>query len=268
MKKLFLSSIITLTLFSCTSDDISGFIADNPNFLPQKQGNYWVYDVKNEQETSRDSLYISGTQTSNSNIYYTYDTQNEVPFGFYSGVLTSGQTRVSGTKLFLTGNLNIGSMFGEEFSDLNIEFTDFLFFDASASQGSNLDNDSGEFEIPYQENVTLKIEYNLYSKSGENLNAYTLPNGTTYNNIKVTRVAVSAKISIETSVAGFPISYPLVSSQDVLISTQYYAKNIGMIYANTDMQYQLNEIPGGFDIPMPESFQANMKETIIHYGVE
>lgn len=268
MKKLFLSSFIALTLFSCISDDISDFIANNPDFLPQREGNYWVYNVINEQESGRDSLYISGKQTSNMNTYYSYSTQNEVPYGFYSGILTSGKTRIAGTKMFLSGNLNLGNMFGEEFNDLNIEFTDFLFFDAASAQDSSLDSDTGEFEVPFQEDVTLKVEYNLYSKSGQNLNSYTLPNGASYNNIKVTRVAVSAKISIVTTLGGFPISYPLLNAQDVLVSTQYYAQNIGMIYASTDMQYQLNEIPGGFDIPMPESFQANMKEILVHYGVE
>src|SRR5690606_40499606 len=63
---------------------ISSFIENNPNFLPQRQGNYWVYDVKNEQETGRDSLYISDKRTASMNTYYSYSTQNEVPFGFYS----------------------------------------------------------------------------------------------------------------------------------------------------------------------------------------
>src|SRR5690606_41817693 len=106
---------------------ISSFIENNPNFLPQRQGNYWVYDVKNEQETGRDSLYISDKRTASMNTYYSYSTQNEVPFGFYSGILTSGETRVAGTKLFLNGSINLGNMLGEEFNELSIELEDFLF---------------------------------------------------------------------------------------------------------------------------------------------
>lgn len=268
MKNRFFILLFGLTLFGCSSDDNSG--ADNNNsgdFLPQQLGNYWVYDVISDEFSGRDSLYVSGTTTSQGNTYYTYSS-SEVPFGFYSGLMTSGQSRVSDSKIFMNGAIGLGDMLGEDF-DFEIDLNDFLIFDGNASQGTALDSESGEFEIPYQEDVTLKIEYTLSAKAGQNYPNYTLSNGDSYTNVKSTQIAVSVKITANVVFSGFPLSLTVLDNQDVINSTQYYANNVGVIFVNTDFQYQLNEIPfPGIELPIPQNFQSNTKEVLDNYSVE
>lgn len=267
MKKVFVL-LFSMALFGCSSDDNSS--TDNNNsgdFLPQQQGNYWVYDVISDEFSGRDSLYVSGTTTSQGNTYYTYSS-SEVPFGFYSGLMTSGQSRVSGSKIFMTGTVSLGDMLGEDF-DFGIELDDFVVFDGNASQGTPLDSESGEFEIPYQEDVTLTVEYTLSAKAGQNYPNYTTSNGDSYENVKAVTVAVTAKITANVVFSGFPFSLTVLDNQDIISSTQYYANNVGVIFVNTDFQYQLNEIPiPGFELPIPQNFQSNTTEVLDDYSVE
>src|SRR5690554_4707998 len=87
MKNKTIILLFGIALIGCSSDDnsnnnIGGSTSD---YLPQQQGNYWVYDVNSEEFSGRDSLYVSGTTTSQGDTYYTYETY-EAPFGFYSGL--------------------------------------------------------------------------------------------------------------------------------------------------------------------------------------
>lgn len=268
MKNKTITLLFGIALLGCSSDDnsdnnnIGGNVSD---YLPQQQGNYWIYDVNSDEFSGRDSLYVSGTTISQGDTYYTYQT-SEAPYGFYSGLMTSGQSRTSGSKIFMNGALGLGDIFGEGF-DFEIELDDFVVFDGDASQGQTLDNESGNFTIPYTPEIELEVEYTLFSKAGQNYPNYTLANGDSYDNVKSVTVAISAKITANIVISGFPFSYPILDTQEVLSSTQYYASTVGVIAVNTDFQYQLNEIPG-YELPMPQNFQSNTTEVLDDYVVE
>lgn len=258
-----------LALLGCSSDDNSGGENDpDESFLPQEQGKYWVYDVNSEDFSGRDSLYVSGTNISGGNTYYTYTTL-ETATGFYSSVMTSGQSRVSGARIMISGSINFGDVFGEELGDLGVVFEDFVFFDANATQGAALDSESGGFSIPYDDEIDLDVDYTLYSKAGQGFSSYTVPGGTVYQNVKAVTVAVSVVITAKMNFFGTDLSYPVLTTQDVISSTQYYAENVGMIYAATDIQYNLSEIPDiGFEIPVPENFYTHITEVLDDYLAE
>lgn len=262
MKSRFFILLFGMALFGCSSDDNSGNNNNGTNdFLPQDQGNYWVYDVNSDEFSGRDSLYVSGTTTSQGNTYYTYLT-SEVPNGFYSGLMTSGQSRVSDSKIFMTGEINIGDVLGDFIEVPSVELVDFVIFDGGASQGATLDSESGSFTIPYN-GFDILVEYTLSAKAGQKYPNYTVSNGDSYENVQSVTIAVSAKIS--TSVFGFPVT--ILSSQDVISSTQYYANNVGVVFVNTDFQYQMNAVPG-FELPIPQNFQSNTTEVLDSYLVE
>lgn len=269
MKNRFFTLLLGMALFGCSSDDNSGGNNDTGagTYLPQQQGNYWVYDVESEEFSGRDSLYVSGTTTSQGNTYYTYSTL-DFPYGFYSELMTSGGSRSSGSKIFMTGAVGLGDLFGLDFgSDINLD--DFVIFDSSASQGTILDSEVGSFMIPYSDEMELLVEYSLSSKAGQNYPNYTVPNGNSYENVKSVTIAVSTKITAYIQVFGFTVPYVILNNQDVLSSTQYYAKDIGVVYVNTDFQYHLNEVPiPEFDLPIPQNFQSNTTETLDDYLVE
>lgn len=264
MKRFFIL-LFSMVLFGCSSDDNSGGNNNNTGtFLPQNHGNYWVYDVVSDEFSGRDSLYVSGTTTSQNNVYYTYST-SEIPSGFYSTLMTSGKSRVSDSKIFMSGIIGLGDIFGEEF-DFEIDLNDFVVFDGNSSQGQTLDSQSGEFEVPY-EDITIRIEYTLSSKIGQSHSNYSIPNGDSYQDVKSVIVAVSAKITANTVFLGFPISYPLLD-EDVISSTQYYANNVGVVFVNTDFQYNLSAIPIDIELPIPQNYFSNTKEVLDNYWVD
>jgi len=270
MKNKIITLLFGIALLGCSSDDNSGNNNDNGttnDYLPQQQGNYWVYDVNSDEFSGRDSLYVSGTTTSQGDAYYTYET-SETPLGFYSGLMTNGESKTSGSKIFMNGSLGLGELFGEGF-DFEISLDDFVIFDANASQGQTLDNESGSFTIPYSPEIELKVEYTLFAKAGQNYPNYTTANGDSYDNVKSVTIAVSAKITANIVISGFPFSYPILDTQEVLSSTQYYANAVGVIAVNTDFKYQLNEIPiPGYELPMPQNFQSHTTEVLDDYLVE
>lgn len=271
MKNKFLFLLFTsILLGGCSSDDNS---EGNPPtqeqgiFFPQQQGNYWVYDVNSTQGEGRDSLYISGIHTNNEQTYYTFSTQSNPPFGFYSSMMVSGESRTSDSKVYISGSISMADIFGGEFTDYTIDFQDFLFFDTGASQGQTLDSNSGEFEIPYSEEMTFSVQYTLSAKVGQNYSDYTTPSGDIYEDVNSVVIAVSAKITANINFFGTIIPYPLLNTQDVISSTQYYANNIGMMFATTDFQYNLNEIDG-FAMPIPKTYFSNTTEELDHYLTE
>lgn len=270
MKNKIITLLFGITLVGCSSDDNSdnnNIGGDANNYLPQQQGNYWVYDVNSEEFSGRDSLYVSGTTTSQGDTYYTYETY-EAPFGFYSGLMTSGQSRSSESKIFMNGMVGLGDLFGEGL-DFDIELDDFVIFDGNASQGQVLDSESGSFTIPYSPEVDLEVEYTLFSKAGQNYSNYTLVNGDYYDDVKSTTLAISAKITANIVVSGFPFSAIILETQEILNSTQYYASSVGVIAVNTNFQYQLNEIPlPGYELPLPQNYQSNTTEVLDDYLVE
>lgn len=268
MKNKFIILLFGITLFSCSSDDNSGGLDNNnsSDYLPQEQGNYWVYDVNSGYFSGRDSLYIAGTTSSAGNTYQTYLT-SDIPYGFYSGLMSSGQSRTSGSKMFINGSFSFGDILGIELGS-NINLDDFVIFDNNTVQGTILDTESGSFNVPYSDEVDLLVEYTLSSKTGQSYSNYSLSSGDSYEDVRSTEIVISAKITANTEVFGFPISLPILDTQNVVSSTQYYAKNVGVVNVNTTVQYQLNEIPDtGFELPILQSFSNNITEVLDIYFI-
>ena len=56
--------------------------------------------------------------------------------------------------------------------------------------------------------------------------------------MKTTKIKLNVEIT--TTISGFPIT--ALASQDVLVSTQYLADGIGVVYTNTVTSYNLNSL--------------------------
>jgi hypothetical protein len=51
---------------------------------------------------------------------------------------------------------------------------------------------------------------------------------------------VNLKITSTQTIAGFPITVNILPQQDVVVSTQYLSKNIGVVYTKTNTNFSLN----------------------------
>ena len=249
MKKI-LVILFSLSLISCAVEGLESTIEDNSNnpnnpnnsttftdALPMNTGNYWTYDVVGLANT-RDSLYIFGDETVGAHTYKKFKNRNNIATGFYCSSLNNNNVRKEAGKLLLTGNLSVLQGItlptGVDFS-----VTDFIIFKENATNGEILSEKTGTFQQTIS-SLPITIEYRLRSIGGESFASYTSPNSDVYPNVKSTKIIMSLKITSTQTIAGFPITVNILPQQDVVISTQYLSKNIGVVYTKTNTNFSLN----------------------------
>jgi hypothetical protein len=264
MKFKLLIAITFLTILtSCSNDTSSG--ATETNYLPLAIGDYWTYNVTTNAQTQRDSLYVSNDTTINTKIYKKFKTRN-LPVGFFSNSLNKNGLRKEGSSLLLTGSLALDFGVGVA---INLNVNDFVIFNETATNNQQLGSVTGIINQTVG-TYPLVIDYTLKSIAIETLPTYT-SNGQVYTDVKRVKTILNAKITTTTTVViiGIPTTVPItiLNPQDVVVSNQYYAKNIGMVYTNTAINYQLNSLPGGATLPIPSSGSQTQDEYLDVYDV-
>lgn len=236
-------------LTACSSDDSNNSEnnTDN-NYFPVENGQFWVYDVAGEYP-GRDSLYVANDTTINSTSYKKFKTK-ELAYGFFSTSLAGNGVRKSGDKVLVSGSTNLNLIEG---FPIDLVVNDFVLFKESASNNEELSSMSGTLNYQYDE-FPLTFNYKMKSVFSENLTTFTVPGRETYQNVKVVKVIVNLEIS--TVVGVFPIA--ILLPQNVVVSTQYYANNVGMIYSDTSINYSLAS--DQIDVGVPASGTQNIKE--------
>lgn len=265
MKKIYILLALGFIGVSCSNDDDNSNNNDisTSDYFPMEQGKYWVYDTPGSIENGRDSLYVSNDTVISGNTYTKFKT-GDLPYGFYTGTLNNNGVRKSGSKLLVSGSSALS--ISEDFP-LGIEINDFVMFDASASDNSILDNVEGILQQNV-EGFDIDFEYGLTSKNVENLETYTV-NSQQYTNVKVVETTLALKISSTVTLDGFPpFPITIMSTQDVLVSKQFYAENIGVVHVITDIQYELEELPDGIELPIPQTGTEHQEEILLHYSLD
>lgn len=236
-------------MFSCSNDD-SGVENTNSEFtdaLPLNTGNYWTYDVLG-QATTRDSLYISGDTIIESNTYKKFKNRDNISTGFYSTSLNNNGVRKSGGKLLMSGEFSLGQDFTLPVG-LDLTLRNFIIFNENETSGTLLNEKTGSFQQDYN-GIPLTIEYALKSIAGDNISSYTSPNGDIYPNVKSTKIVLRLKVTTVQTVAGIPFTVTVMAPQDVIVSTQYLSKSIGVVYTNTVTNYNIDaQIASNIGIP-------------------
>ncbi len=241
MKKL-LFIALSLTMFSCSNDEPiietpTNTTTEFTDALPLNNGNYWTYDVVGTT-TTRDSLYVFGDETIGAHTYKKFKNRNNFATGFYTSSLNNNDLRKDSGKLLLTGSLNLAQ--GQTLPiGLDLSVVDFIIFKESAANGELLDEKVGSFSQTVN-NIPLTIEYKLKAIGGENIGTFTSPNSDVYQNVKSTKIVVNLKITTTQTIAGIPFTITVLQPQDVITSTQYLSKNVGVVYTNTLTNYTLD----------------------------
>lgn len=260
MKNLYFgAALLFIGITSCSSSD------DNTNntpssYLPLTATSAWVYDVNMAgSEIGRDSLYVNGESMINGKTYQKLNTKS-VPAGFYTNTLNNNNVRKDGDKLLITGTTGLALA---EFLPINIAVSDFVIFKENSSTNTQLDAISGTIEQDL-EGFPLIIDYKLKSVFKESLASFTVPGKESYTNVKAITLVANLKVSTVylLPVLNTPINISILNAQDVIVSTQYYAEGIGMVYSKTEINYQLNEIPqqSGIELPIPSQGSSTIEE--------
>ena len=232
--KILVSVFIIVFLSSCSNDNNS--TGNSGNYYPLTSGNYWNYDVTG-QTSARDSLYVGNDTLINSITYKKMKTQL-LATGFFSNSLRNNGVKTNGELIELTGGLafDLGLNL-----PINLNVSNFIILKNNASANEQLTATSGTFTQNFN-TFPLTFTYELKSVADGSLPTYTGLNGVVYNDIEKTKIILNLKITTTTTIPGtsFPVTLNLLDSQDVVTATQYYSKNIGMVYNKTEISYQLN----------------------------
>lgn len=261
---LFALAAVVSSCGSDSSDDNNN--QNNDNYLPLTVDNYWKYEVSSDNAVvGNDSLYIEKDTTINANVYKKFAI-NGLPNGFFSGVMNGNAVRKSGSKILLTGitGLNLSAEL-----PVNIEIVDLPVFDSAASTGTVIGTKDGSFSQTIS-GFPLTVTYSLTATQGETLPTYTVPGGAEYTDVK--SVSIKLNLKVTTSVEIFPgnsLSIPVLQQQDVVVSTTYFANDIGMVYASTNIAYELEDFSSlGITLPIPQTFSQTQTEKLIAHQVE
>lgn len=253
-KTIFLACLSLIVLNSCSSDDTSAAVIGD-DYLPLEIGNYWTYDVTGAPELSgRDSLFVAKDTVINTKTYKKFKTL-AIPFGSLSSSLNNNAVRKENGKLLLSGST--GFYLGDDIP-FDLSLNDFVVFKENASDNEQLASLTGTINQQLQE-LPLSFTYILKTTAGTSIAVFTAADGTVYNDVKTVKTVLNLKITVE--IAGFNL--PVMNNQDVVVSTQYYAKNIGVVYTDTTISYNLEDIAGQFGIPT--TYSQNQKEYLDTY---
>jgi hypothetical protein len=255
---------LSILFLSCSSDNSSGNDTGiTSTSFPLSTGNYWTYDVYNQATTNtpesfgRDSLYVPNDTIIGGITYKKMKTLN-LASGFYSGTLANNGVRIDGSKVRVSGSLAFNAGLP---TSLAFSVSDFIILKEGASVGEELSSTSGSFEQTF-DTYPLTFTYTLKSVSDGSLSSYS-SNGTSYTDITKTKVILNLKIT--TTIAGIPIT--VMPSQDVLVSNQFYSKNIGLVYNKTVINYNLSQLPSQVQLPIPQSGSQTQEEFLDTYQI-
>ncbi|WP_395043306.1 hypothetical protein [Flavobacterium sp.] len=262
MKTNFIKLLVLITLISfssCSSDSNSNTFGEATTYLPLSSTNNWTYDVVTQDVTSRDSLYV-GNDTLISAITYKKMKTLNLPNGFFSSSLRNNGLRVDGTSIKMTGAATFDFGLG---TPISISLSDFILLKQNGTVNEQLSLVSGTFSQTVS-GYPLDFTYTLKSVSDLDLTTYTSPNGDAYTDVKKSKIILNLKITTTQTVGGFPITINILAPQDVVTSSQYYSKDIGMVYTNTNITYTLQDIPG-VTLPIPQSGNQTQEEFLDTY---
>ena len=254
IKFLFIS-ILILYILSC-STNVGAYDADNAivtSYFPLKNTNWWTYKVQTAAPGFlRDSLYVKG-DTIIGGIAYKKMNTRFTPNGFFSTTLKNNGIRIDGSSIKLSGSISFSAGLP---APIVFSVSDLTIFKENAAQNDLIGSTVGTFQQTIQ-GYPLTFNYNLSTFYDGSLANFTTTTNKTYTDLKKMKVVLNLKITY--IVPGLGFTATLLQPQNVVISTQYYAKNKGMVYANTDVNYVLSSVPG-LTLPIPASGSQNQKE--------
>ncbi len=268
MKNTLYSLIIFATmLFIVASCDDAG-IDRTPNevthdYMPFAVANYWVYDVNSSIDgMSQDSLYISGISNTNGYDYFDFDT-SVTSTSLAPQLYAQNLHRKLDGNHYTYGSINLGSLFNDVFN-FEILLDDIILVSESAPIGTVLATQSNSVSQTLG-GIPLTINYTLENTLNNIASTLTV-NSEIFTDIIETEITLNVTITANVTVAGITLPITVLSPQNVLVMTNSYADQVGLIHSNTEISYELEAIPG-ITYPFPSSASENSVQEIIRYNV-
>lgn len=274
LKSLIAGLVGLFILVSCSSDD-DGVGPANPNetatnYFPMQVGNQWTYQNKLDLEgeapqEGTEKLTVDDSFTSNGSTSYTF-TSNVSPAqqGVASMLFTNGQlTKVEG-RLIYNGQFeyNISAID----ASISIPLHNLIMYDQNIDSGQNLTsitdtvtkniNLSGT-DVP----VNFYYTFESYEDSFyESLSA----NNQEYDDVISSQFIVNLSASADILPG---LSIDILLDQQVLQSTNYFAKGVGLIKSKNDINLEFEDL-SEFGFPSLPPIHGDSSQILIDYSVD
>ena len=80
---------------------------------------------------------------------------------------------------------------------------------------------------------------------------------------------MNLSISANIEILGTIIQIPILQAQDVVLSKNYFASSVGLIYSDSLIEYQLEDLSSlGIDLPIPAKDSSTTTQNIDTYQIE
>ena len=249
-------------------ENIINFELESLDYFPLTVGSFWNYDnqVTEQQESTRDSLYVSGRETIDNINYYQLNALEPVA-GFMINLLSQSSLNTNEYALLLNGEFGTPPV--EGFPEISIPLVDLIIYDLDENNGSLLSEFSGEIQEVIEE-IPVKIGYTITTVQGEifedGFGDYT------NSNVLSSKININLSIVAEYEILGTILDLPILQSQDVIRTTNYFADGIGMIYSDTQVEYELEDLSIletlGITLPFPSEDSSNSSQNLDTYNLE
>lgn len=253
-RSFFLFLIFSLSIFTYTScndsDDMTGMGSDDDqggddvrSYFSTTEGNGWIYDVSVDQmPATKDTLTVT-THVNQGGTQFADFEASTTSTGFMTGLLSNGLITEDNARLTYTGALSIPV---DPMNPIIIDIPATVVYDASITSGTVL----GVNEQTITQDLNgfpLTIEVTAISRQLGLVENYMV--GTmTFDNAIQSELAISATIS--TVVVGIPVT--VLVPQEVLVATNTYAEDIGLVDSTVNFQYEFIDLtPFGIMLPFP-----------------
>ncbi len=259
--------VIAVALWSCNSstDEVLG---ENTNHFPIANNNTWFYKVLNNdnEEVAEDEMRMGNDVVIGEHTYKEVETIAPF-FGFYVASMNGNAIRQQNGRILLRGTFSLGDDFP---FDLNFDLNDFVIFDANAQAGVQLSSVNGSFQETIDE-IPITFNYQLLSFHDGKLDSFTNLQNLNFTDIIKSKIVLKLNVTTQQELLpGFPpLTLQILPLQDVVVSTQHYANNVGMVYNQTIFKYELNPALSSFNIelPFPNTFLDTQKEVLYDFNV-
>lgn len=266
--KILLPVFLAIALAGCSDDDSSSTPPQNDdNYFPLTKNNSWTYN--NEQQAqgqpatqSTETLTVVDSTKSNGLIQYDLESDNTVEGGLATILFSNGQLSKVDGELLYNGSfkMEIG-LPGMEF--LEIPINNAVVFSETADAGTELFVYSDEItqNIPIEEGITIpvSVEYTATAKNLGVLESRTVA-GQVFEDVLSSSLSMKAKITAKIATPFGEISVPVMTEQEVVSATNYYANHVGMVESDVNIAYELEDLTEyGFPNIPPADIQSTQE---------
>ena len=263
MKKITLLFVLLIIVSCSTNDDKQEDpVVEVYNYFPLTLSSYWNYNNVNDEGIAKDSLYTTSNEVLNG-LNYTKFIASEPISGFMTSMMSQNLMRTAESKLFLNGEF--GTPLIEGFPEISIPLTDLILYDKEAENGALLSEEIGEIS-EIIDDIPIIINYTISTIQGD-----ILDEGTgffTANKVLTSSIILNLSISTNIEILGTVIVIPILQAQDVIKTTNYFASGVGLIFSESLIEYELEDLSSlGIDLPIPSEDSSSATQNIDTYQI-